>query len=212
EEREFYKEHTGREINPTNTAREVWLEIGRRGGKNWFTAALVVWLACVRKVSFQKGELGRVMLLAAGMDPADVAFQYIESLIASRPEWASMVVKRTAKYNQRRLELTNRVEILIKPADKRRIRGRTLLAAICDEIAHWWNDETHANPDTEVLKALRPAMLGVPGAMLLCISSPYRRKGAMFEARKRWWGKDRVQIGEEMRPSRVLFWNAATWD
>jgi hypothetical protein len=212
EEIQFYREHTGREYGPTTTAREVWLEIGRRGGKNWFTAALIVYLACIRKVSFKMGELGRVMLLAADQDQADIAFSYIETLIDGNAEWAAMVVKRSKQDKQKRIELSNRVEILIKPGDKRRVRGRTLLAAICDEIAHWWNDEQHANPDTEVLDALRPAMFGVPGALLLCISSPYRRKGAMFQARQRWWGRDRIQIGEQQLPSRVLFWNAATWD
>ncbi len=203
DEMAVFTKHTGRTIEQTTPAREVWLAVGRRGGKDWFTAALLVYLACFREYRFKVGELGRVMLLAVDADQADVLFEYVSSLIDSIPECAGMVAKRSVKYGMRRLTLNNRIEILIKPADRRRVRGRTILAAVCDEIAHWWSDERHANPDTEVLKALRPSMLGVPGAILVCISSPYRRQGTMFEADKKYWGKN---------GDRILFIRAATWE
>jgi hypothetical protein len=198
-----FTKHTGRTLAQTTPAREVWLAVGRRGGKDWFTAALLVYLACFREYRFKTGELGRVMLLAVDADQADVLFEYVSSLIDSIPECAGMVAKRSVKYGMRRLTLNNRIEILIKPADRRRVRGRTVLACVCDEIAHWWSDERHANPDTEVLKALRPSMLGVPGALMVCISSPYRRQGTLFEADKKHWGQN---------SDRILFVRAATWE
>ena len=200
---ETFTKFTGRTVAQTEPAREVWLAVGRRGGKDWFTAALLVYLACIRKYMFKAGELGRVMLLACDSDQADVLYEYVTQLIESVPGFESMVAKRSVKYGMRRLQLNNRIEILIKPADRRRVRGRTVLAVVADEVAHWWSDERHANPDTEVLKALRPAMLGVPGALLVAISSPYRRQGAMYEADKKHWG---------MNGDRVLFWRAATWE
>ena len=53
------------------------------------------------------------------------------------------------------------------------MRGYTVCAALCDEIAFWRSDES-ANPDHEVLEALRPAMATVPGAVMLCASARTR--------------------------------------
>src|SRR5713101_8851871 len=112
----------------------------------------------------------------------------------------------------RRLQLANRIEILIKPADRRRVRGRTLVAVVFDEVAHWWNDEKHSNPDREVYAAVMPGMLGVPDAKLIAISSTYRRKGLLFETDKKQWGRDTITVNGASRPNRVLFWKAATWE
>ena len=51
-----------------------------------------------------------------------------------------------------------------------------------------------------MLAALRPGMSNVPGSMLLCASSPYARKGALWDAYRRHYGKD----------SPVLVWQAPT--
>jgi hypothetical protein len=56
-------------------------------------------------------------------------------------------------------------------------------------------------PDSEVLGALRPGMATIPGAMLLCASSPYARKGELWNTHRRHFGKD----GDP-----VLVWHAPT--
>jgi hypothetical protein len=66
-------------------------------------------------------------------------------------------------------------------------------------FAFWRNDES-ANPDKDILAALRPAMATIPNAMLLCASSPYARRGEMWNAYRKHYGKD----------SNVLVWKAAT--
>lgn len=63
------------------------------------------------------------------------------------------------------------------------------MAALLDEVAFWRSDES-ANPDTEIIAALRPAMATVPGAVLLCASSPYARRGALWEAWRHHHGRD----------------------
>lgn len=47
---------------------------------------------------------------------------------------------------------------------------------------------------------LRPGMATVPGALLLCISSPYARRGALWHAYKDYYG----------RAGDVLVWQADT--
>ena len=54
---------------------------------------------------------------------------------------------------------------------------------------------------TEILTALRPAMATIPGAMLLCASSPYSRRGILWRAFKEHWGRE---------DSPILVWRAPT--
>jgi hypothetical protein len=70
---------------------------------------------------------------------------------------------------------------------------------LCDEIAFWRSEES-ANPDSEIIGAIRPAMATVPGAMLLCASSAYARRGALWTAFRKFFGHD----------SPVLVWKADT--
>ena len=80
------------------------------------------------------------------------------------------------------------------------MRGHSIIAALLDEIAFWRNDES-ANPDAEILAAIRPAMATIPGAKLLCASSPYARRGVLHQAHKDHFGKN----GDPK-----LVWQAAT--
>lgn len=80
------------------------------------------------------------------------------------------------------------------------MRGYSIVAALCEEIAFWENAEDSANPDAEILAALRPAMATIPGALLLAISSPYARRCELWRAYERNYGKD----------SPVLAWQADT--
>ena len=61
-------------------------------------------------------------------------------------------------------------------------RGYSIVASLVDEIAYWPIDENACEPDVEVLNAIKPGMANVPGAMLLCASSPHSRRGALYEA------------------------------
>jgi hypothetical protein len=68
-------------------------------------------------------------------------------------------------------------------------RGYTVVSALCDEIA-FWKVEDSSSPDREVLAAVRPSMATVPGSMMLCASSPYSRRGALWDAHRRYYAKD----------------------
>ena len=72
-------------------------------------------------------------------------------------------------------------------ASFRTVRGYTIVAALLDEVAFWAGEES-SSPDTEIINAIRPAMATVPHAMLLCASSPYARRGVLFEAFQRHYG------------------------
>ena len=59
---------------------------------------------------------------------------------------------------------------------------------LADECAFWLSDES-ANPDVEILNAARPALATTQGP-LIAISSPYARRGALWETYRRHFGPE----------------------
>src|SRR5260370_4012574 len=169
---------TGRDSPPNGGATEAWLCVGRRGGKSLMLALVAVFPATARdwRPYLTPGERGTVMMIAADRKQARTIFRYIASMLKDVKVLARLVERETADT----IELTNQVSIEIQTASFRTVRGYTLIAALADEIAFWTSDETGANPDVEILGALKPAMSTIPGSMLLCASSPYSRKCALW--------------------------------
>ena len=93
------------------------------------------------------------------------------------------------------------MHIEIATASFRSTRGYSYAAVLADEVAFWRSDETSLNPDVEILRALRPGLASIPGAMLLIASSPYAKRGELYAAYRRHYGKD---------DARVLVWKAST--
>lgn len=193
---ELYRQCTGRSDTPSGFT-EAWLCCGRRGGKSFVLSVIAVYLACFKdwQPYLQRGERATIAILAKDRAQCQTIFRYIVELIQGVPMLAPLIQRQTAEL----IELSNGVNIEISTASFRTIRGRTICAALCDEIA-FWSDEG-SNPDAAVLSAIRPAMGTIPGAMLLCASSPYARRGALYDAHRRYFGED---------GSDVLIWQAGT--
>ncbi|MFW6068108.1 MAG: hypothetical protein ACOC9E_00855 [Chloroflexota bacterium] len=177
---------------------ELWLVIGRRGGKSISAALLAVVAACTfdRQNLLAPGEIATVMVIAEDRKQARAVYRYVAGLLRSN----SMLERLIAKESADAIELTNRVAIEIHTASFRAVRGYTLLAAILDEIAIWYSDG--ANPDAEILAALRPG-LGTLGGRLIALSSPYARRGVLWETYRRHYGRE-GQILVARAPTRVL--------
>ena len=103
--------------------------------------------------------------------------RYVKGLLGGVPLLARAVRAETRET----ITLTNQVVIEIHSASFRSTRGYTIVAALLDELAFWPTDNA-ADPDYEVINAISPGMATIPGAMLLCASSPYARKGALGRA------------------------------
>lgn len=198
---EVFGRFTGRTVPPIAPAREAWLPVGRRGGKSLFAAALAVFMACFRdyRPHLKPGEQAIVMVLAADKDQASVVFDYIAAFFENIPTLGDLVEHRGKRKES--IRLTNRVTIRVQVASFRRLRGRTVACAILDECAFWYSDEGSRNPDTEIIKALRPSMLTIPGSLLIAISSPYARRGVLWDAYQKHFGRNN---------DAVLVWKANT--
>jgi hypothetical protein len=188
EERRVFAKLTGREREPGERVDELWCIIGRRGGKSRAVAALLVYLATMIDYHSQltPGERGVVLCLARTQEQAQVVLEYVAGIIDNAPMLAKMVIRRAADS----LTLFNcgaTIVIAVRAASFRSVRGMTCVAAVADEIAFWQAEDGSANPDTEILRAVRPALLTTRGP-LIAISSPYARKGELWSTFKRDYG------------------------
>jgi hypothetical protein len=196
-ERVTFTKHTGRKRAPTHQAREAYLVVGRRGGKSFIVALIAIYLACFRdyRPFLAPGERATIMVIAADRKQARTVMRYARAMLENIPMLARLV-ERTGSES---IDLAGSVVLEIHTSSYRATRGYTVAAAICDELA-FWRDESSANPDSEILDALRPAMATIPGALLLCLSSPYARRGALWDAFNGHFGHD----------DDVLVWQADT--
>jgi hypothetical protein len=193
----FYTQCTGRTAAPESLVEEAWLICGRRAGKSFVLALIAVYLACFRdyRPYLQPGERGTVIVIAADRKQARTIMRYVRGMLTRIPMLSRLLERETSES----FDLTNSVSIEIGTASFRSVRGATICAALCDEVAFWMS-ENSANPDFEILDALRPGMATIPNALLLCASSPYSKRGALHDAHKRFFGK----------AGPVMVWKAAT--
>jgi len=197
----LFRQFTGRNMPPTSVLQEAWLIVGRRGGKSFVLATIAVFLACFKdwRPFLGPGEVGTIMIIAKDRAQARSIKNFISGLLNEVPMFSRMIVDETAES----IRLRNRIVVEIHTASYRSTRGYTIVAALLDEVAIWETDERAAEPDTEVINAIKPGMATIPGAMLLCASSPHARRGALWEAYRKHFG----QNGDP-----VLVWQAPTRD
>ena len=136
------------------------------------------------------------MVMATDRRQARTIIRYIRALLTRVPMLAELIERETKDS----FDLSNSVTIEVQTASSRSTRGYTIAVALCDELAFWQTDDA-AEPDYEILAAIKPGMATIPGAMLLCASSPYARRGSLFDAYRKHFGKDNDPI---------LVWQAGT--
>lgn len=195
----IYRECTGRNSPPKERVTDLTLIVGRRGGKSSIVSLLGVFLATMVDWSsyLSPGERGTIMIMAADRKQSRTIFRYIEAYLTRCQLLEPLVGRDTMEI----FELKNQINIEIMTANARTIRGYSVVAALCDEIA-FWSTEDSVNPDDEILAALRPSMATIPGAMMMLLSSPYAQRGALYKQFQKYYGKELDD---------TLVWKAPTW-
>jgi hypothetical protein len=185
-ERAFFRTVADREP-PTKPARELWLIIGRGGGKDSIASAVVAHATALfdRRDRLRPGERALCMCLACDRDQAKIILEYTRSYFADIAPFRAMVRRETANG----LELNNGVDIAIATNSYRATRGRTLRLVIMDECA-FYRDDASAVPDEETYRAVAPGLARLPGSMLIGISTPYARRGLLYRKFREHYGRD----------------------
>lgn len=183
-ERAVFSEVTGRHHEPGELVDELWALVGRRGGKTRAIAVLGAYIASLNdwRHVLAPGERGSLPIMSATTAQAAKAFSYLVGIFEGSTLLRPLIERQTAEV----IGLSNRIDIEIRPASFRTIRGGTAVAAIGDEAAFWSSDVT-VNPDAEVLAAVRPA-LATTGGPLIMITSPYAKRGSAWDAFRRDYG------------------------
>ena len=187
DERKTFKMLTGRDQELGEPVEEFWVLVGRRGGKSRAIAALGAYLAsCIDYRSIlAPGQFGLVPILSASKDQANEILNYLSGMYATAPGLRGLLASEPTAET---ITLKSRIMMEVRAASFRRARGFTAVGAIGDEAA-FWRSETSANPDFEILNALRPS-LATTGGPLIVISSVYAKRGEIYKAFKDHYGAD----------------------
>jgi hypothetical protein len=183
----FFRSVAGGRDVPKQRLKEVWVAAGRRGGKSAVASLIIAHSAALFDPQYRLRPGEKACCLCLGVDraQAQVILQYVKSYFQNIPPFAELVV------NERLdgLELSNGCDIVIQTSNYKSLRGRTVLVACLDELAFHHQEET-SRPDVETYAAITPAMATLPNSMLVAISTPYARKGLLYQKWKSLYGKD----------------------
>jgi len=180
----IYTALTGRTTVPTDL-RELWALCGRGSGKTTALALQALRAAC-RAYPTVRG-IPRVLLLAFVREQAGVAFEYVEEFVDKDRELKKLV---TGTRSKDTLTFAHGVRLQTIASNYKSVRGYSVAAALLDEVAHWWNDATNANPDIEVVRSLRPGLGKVAGSLLLAATTPWTEEGQAYDVHQRHYGNE----------------------
>ena len=176
----IFKLLTGRSEKPKGDFRTAWILAGRRSGKSFISAIILVYLAIFRK--WKKARHGVLMCLATDREQAKVVFKYCIDILEL--PILKTYVKRILSEE---IEFRSGLSISIHTCSYRNIRGRRILAVVCDEIVFWSRE---LSDPQEVIRALKPSLFENPDSLLLAISTVYARFGIAYDVYTEGFGKE----------------------
>ena len=180
----LYREITGRTDAPTEAFSEAYIIKPRRAGGTLFAAAMGLHAAIQDyRERLGPGELATVAMIASDRRQARQLTNYVKGLIADSPIIAAEVTAMTAET----ITFAHRVQLEVHTTSFRSTRGYSYAAVILDELA-FFRDDFSANPDVELVRAVRPGLANLKGR-LLGLSSPHSRRGHLFAMYQAHYGK-----------------------
>jgi hypothetical protein len=183
EELVIFTQITNRTEAPSEPVEECWVIAGRRSGKTRAIGTLGAYLSCCvdHRAVLGPGERGVLPIMAASVLQAGQCYNFIKGIFTNIPRFAALVESLGGRHGgitSDTISLKNRIDIQVRPASFRTIRGITAIGVIGEECSMWQSDDSR-NPDREILAAARPC-LATTGGPLFAIGSPHARKGETF--------------------------------
>jgi len=197
DETETFRACTGRETYEPRAYTEATAICGRRSEKTSSAVKYGLWKSLFGgfESRVRHGELLRVPVVCQDMRIAKDVLRTVRTFLRNSPVLVNEIDEDLAT----EIRLRNGLSFTSYPCTVSAPRGLSCPIAICDELA-FWQIETGANPDIEILRALRPAMiLFGQERRLLKISTPWQRAGVLYD--------EFSQRGEKRD---LLVWQAST--
>ena len=185
-EAEFFKELTGRDYIAGMRCDELWVIASRRAGKSRAIAAL----ATFRSIMFNyddflaPSERAVIAILSATQVQSGKVFEYT----AGNFDSVKLLKPFLANITRGEIRLTNRIDIQIRTASYKTIRGITSPLVVLDELA-FFDLEGSANPDKQIYDAVVPSLASLHG-QLAVISSPFGKRGLLWDTYRENYGPD----------------------
>jgi hypothetical protein len=181
---EFYQAITGRSAAPARPCSEAYLIKPRRAGGTLFGAACGVHASLSDyRAKLGPGEVATVALIASDRRQARQLMNYCKGLIHDAPIIAAEVVNETAES----IAFAHRVVLEVHVGSFRSTRGYSFACVLLDELAFYRSDLS-ANPDVELVRAVRPGLANL-GGRLLGFSSPHAKRGHLWDVYRAHYGK-----------------------
>jgi hypothetical protein len=209
EEREIalFERCTGRPYNrqAARAVRRLIMLVGRRGGKDRFESAVGIWRAALCqnwKRHISAGEGAVVILIGADKQQAKILRKYCHGLLEA-PRLAAEDIRQTDTV----IEFRNGGSLEIVANDADLVRGRSAIAILGTEAAHWKVDDDSLSSDEEVVTGLLPSMAmcpDCPGGLLIMASSIYRKRGYMWRKYREVHGNSDTDEVCWFAPSQVM--------
>jgi len=187
---------------PPGRVKELWVVAGRRAGKDSIASLIAAYAAVFSNFSIAQlrpGEKASVLCLACDNEQAKIVLGYVRSYFDFIPPLRSMITRRRADG----FSLFNDVDVTVATNSFRAVRGRSVLLAVLDEVS-FWMDERSARPDTETYAAIKPGLATLPNAMLVGISTGYRKSGLLWNKFKAHYGRDDADVLVIKAPTAAL--------
>jgi len=198
---ELFTRCTGRNLPSPRPFKYLWLCCGRRAGKSFLMAIVACYMACFKdwRPRLSPGERAVILLVAADRDQAKILIRYIRGILET-PILRQLVLNTTADT----VELRGNIVIEVATRSYRSVRGRSIAVALLDECCFWRTDDA-ANPDYDVFNAIIPSMATFgDDAMVIAGSSPYAKRGLLYNAWKRYYAKDDGENLIWVAPTRTM--------
>jgi hypothetical protein len=201
-EKAFFKTIAGGRNPPARRVKELWIIAGRRAGKDSVASLIGAFTAAMFDEThrLRPGERPLVACYAVDRHQAAIVLGYMRAMFSDIPLLRGLVMSET----QDGFRLSNNVDVVVSTNSYRAARGRPILVGIFDEVAYWRSELT-TTPDLETYRAVKPGMATLAStAMLVGISSPYRKSGLLYEKFKKHFGRDDDSVLVIQAPTATL--------
>ena len=197
----FFKSVAGDREPPRKRVREVWLIVGRRGGKDSFASALACYHSAGIDYSaiLRPGEKVSILCLACDKLQGRIILNYTKGYFHRQPMLASLVANDVAEG----LDLSTGCEVRVFRNDITATRGVATSLCVLDECAFYADADSASASAAEVYASVIPSLATADG-MLIGISTPYRKSGLLYEKYTRHFGKNDPDVLVIQAPSLTL--------